>query len=131
MNVELKNKIKISLEKLLQRENEDSFVIIEDVKTGKFVQFAGGKYEELLFDIPQQILSKEEKERADKILNDHNIFYESHPVYDDNNSELEVGKQYGFSKKLNNDINLAVELVEKVMKKVYLIENVSIEFTEN
>lgn len=131
MNTELKNKIKISLEKLLQRENEDSFVIIEDVKTGKFVQFAGGKYEELLFDIPQQILSKEEKERADTVLNNHSIFYESHPVYDENNSELEIGKEYGFSKKLNNDIDLAVELVEKVMEEVYMIGNISIEFTEN
>lgn len=131
MNIELKAKIKLSLEKLLQRENEDSFVIIEDVKTGKFVQFAGGKYEELLIDIPQQVLSKQEKERADLLLNPHDIFYAYEIIYDENNPELETRKEYGYSKGLDNNVELAVELVEQIMEQVYLIENISINFTEN
>jgi hypothetical protein len=37
-----KSDIRTALSKLLERQNDDAFVIIEDRKSKKFVQFAGG-----------------------------------------------------------------------------------------
>ena len=49
-------RIEAALQALLQRNNEDAFVIFEDKATGKFVQFAGSAEQPLLLDLPLQAL---------------------------------------------------------------------------
>lgn len=129
MTTELKAKIKTALENLLQRENEDAFVVFEEVNTGKFVQFAGGKYEELLFDLPAQPLEEYELEKAKVVLQPYNITFEEVEVFDENGNA--AGKQKSFTQPLNNDVDLATELVEKVMTDIYNFNNIDLEFIEN
>lgn len=129
MTTELKSKIKIALENLLQRENEDAFVVFEEINTGKFVQFAGGKYEELLFDLPAQPLEGYELEKAKIILQEYNITFEEVEVFDENGNS--AGYQKSFTQTLNNDVDLATELVEKVMGDIYNFNNIELEIIEN
>lgn len=62
------DKVRKALYALLQRDGEDAFVIFEDQRTQKFVQFAGSASEGLLLDLPFQALTDAERERATVIL---------------------------------------------------------------
>ncbi len=52
-----------ALQDLLRRHNDDAFVIIEDEKSGKFVQFGRGPT--LILDLPVAALNAEETARAE------------------------------------------------------------------
>ena len=53
-----------ALQDLLRRHNDDAFVIIEDEKSGKFVQFGRGPT--LKLDLPLAALNAEETARAER-----------------------------------------------------------------
>lgn len=74
--------IKAAINRLLNRDNDDAFVIIEDKKTGKFVQFAGGASQDLTFDLPGQTLSPDELARAKSVLKMFNVIFDEWDVYD-------------------------------------------------
>jgi hypothetical protein len=62
------DRVRRALYALLQRDGDDAFVIFEDQRTQKFVQFAGSSSEGLLLDLPLQALTGAERERAAVIL---------------------------------------------------------------
>jgi len=64
------DRIRKTLLALLQRDGTDAFVIFEDERTEKFVQFAGSFSEGLLLDLPFQALTIAERERAEALLCD-------------------------------------------------------------
>ncbi len=111
-----------ALERLLARSNQDAFLIIEEPKSQKFVQFAGSSEEPLIFDLPAQGLSEEELERAKALFADYDIEMEATPIYEDESMERIVDQQYGFSAILDQELELAVELASLVLLEVYGLE---------
>jgi hypothetical protein len=110
--------IRIALKKLVERSNEDAFVIIEDNSTKKFVQFAGGKMQDLVFDLPTQTLSSHELVRAKDALARFNIQLEEWNVYDRPGGKV-VGTQSGFSKNLGKDVDIATEIAWTTLTEIY------------
>lgn len=112
-------RIRTELVKMMNKKGPYTFVIFEEVKSGKFVQFAGNKNEELLFDFPSQQLSKDQFQRAEALLNNYAIKHETSPTYTDETETTVNGTFSTFSKRINNDIDLAVELTSKIMIDVF------------
>ena len=112
-------RIRAELVKLMEKEGPYTFVVFEEPSTGKFVQFAGSKNEELLFDLPSDQLSKEEFDRAKAILATYDITHEISPTYTDATETVEAGTLAVFSTHINNDIDLAVELTSRIMMDVF------------
>jgi len=100
---------KINLSKIVEG-NEGSFVIF-NVRSEKFVQFAGSKEMGLVCDIPLAELSKEEEKRLLSIKD----FSEGEGARDAETKEL-TSYQIEFNK---DDINKAVELTERIFIEVF------------
>jgi hypothetical protein len=113
-----KRDIRTALNMLLGRQKDDAFVIIEDRKSKKFVQFAGGAGQGLHFDLPSQPLSLEEMNRAKVVLAEYGIQMEEWEVYDRPGGKV-VGMQRGFQADLGLDLDQAVEIVWRVLMDVY------------
>lgn len=111
--------IRTAIEEMMQKEGPYTFVIFEEPNSGKFVQFAGNKKEELMFDLPSDQMSPPQLEKAKKILAGYGIYHETSPTYSDETETKVVGEMNLFSKRLNNDIDLAVELTSRIMIDVY------------
>lgn len=112
-------RIRTELLSMMKKEGPYTFLIFEEPKSGKFVQFAGNQNEELLFDLPSDQLSKDELQKASKILKGYDIKHETSPTYTDETETVENGTLSAFSKRINNDIDLAVELTSRVMIDVF------------
>ena len=104
---------------MMAKEGPHSFVIFEEPISGKYVQFAGNKNEDLLFDLPSDQLSKEEFDKAKAILATYDITHEISPTYTDATETVEAGTLAVFSKHIDNDIDLAVELTSRIMVDVF------------
>ncbi|MFS4466842.1 hypothetical protein [Maribacter sp. 2210JD10-5] len=98
-------RIQKTLEELLLKETPNAAVIFEEPSTQKFIQFAGSKTEELLFDFPSSQLSAAEFEKATTILKEYQI-------------EHHAGTFSTFSKPIEKNIDLAIELISKIMIEV-------------
>ena len=109
-----------ALSKLLQRSNEDAFVIFEDTKTKKYVQFAGRTREPLLLNIPFVALTPLELERAKKLFEEYKIKPEETPVSDYKGGPV-TGKQSHFYMKLGNDTKRATEITLRIFSEVYML----------
>lgn len=116
--IETQEKIRAALERLVERTHSDAFVIIEDKTTGKFVQFAGGNAQGLVFDLPAQTLNANELERAHHILTEFGIQLGTWEVYDRPGGEV-VGSRSGFNKNLGNNIDRATKITWAVLRKIY------------
>jgi hypothetical protein len=78
-----KDIIRWALEDLQQQPvNSGAFVIFEDGRTGKFVQFCGSLSEPLLLDLPAQTLSEMEFHRAVAYFKRANVKGEEYDVFD-------------------------------------------------
>jgi hypothetical protein len=123
-----KERIKIShrerivkeLSNLLLRSNEDPFVIFEDTKTKKFVQFAGSTREQLLLDLPSIALSPPELERAKKLFAEYGVKLEQIPFSNYKGGPI-TGIESGFIMKLGKDVENAAEITLRVFSEVYLL----------
>ena len=113
------NRIRDEIEKMMKKDGPHTFVIFEEPLSGKFVQFAGNKQEELLFDLPSDQMDKEELERAKKILSEYGIIHQTSPTYSDETEMEIVGTLNVFSKRINNDIDFAEELASRVMTEIF------------
>ncbi|WP_298902208.1 hypothetical protein [uncultured Psychroserpens sp.] len=113
------DRIRAELVKMMEKKGPYTFVIFEEPNSGKFVQFAGNKNEELLFDLPSDQLSKTQLENAKNILKTYDIIHETSPTYTDETETAENGSLSTFSKRINNDIDLAIELTSRVMIDVF------------
>ncbi|MEQ9095664.1 MAG: hypothetical protein RIE32_05315 [Phycisphaerales bacterium] len=106
--------VRRELRALMERQpdslGEAPFLIITVDGSDKFVQFAGGAGEDLIFDLPLVALSVGEAERAKRVLPTHGV---SVPVENDPDG-VEV-----LSANLGGDIEAAVGLVGVVLLEVY------------
>ena len=111
-----KNRIesyKENLNKLLQKE-EGYFIIFEDIRTNKFVQFqASTKAKQLLFDVPtrEQVLSREQIEKLNNLL-----------VFECDSVELFSGKD-PFEVSFIDKTEYAAEIIERIFLEVFNLPN--------
>jgi len=112
-------RIRAELVKMMEKDGPFTFVIFEESNTGKFVQFAGNKNQELTFDFPSNQLSKEEFQKANEILKKYSIEHKIEPTYTDETETEVAGSISSFTKRINNDIDLAIELISRVMIDVF------------
>ena len=115
-----KEEIRSALESLLQKEGLDAFVIIDETNSGKFVQFAVNE-NQLLFDLPTGQLNDNQLDKAKSILAEFEIFHQVQ------RNEFGV-----FTKEIGGDVDLAIEIVERLIKEVFNIEgNIKLLIEEN
>ena len=93
----------------------------------KFVQFAWGETEGIIFNLPSQALDKEELELADEKLKKYGVEYETWPLYDAAGDRF-VDEHGGFNKNLGNDTALAQKLARLILYEVYGLDR-SVEFS--
>lgn len=104
---------KENLNKLLSKE-EGHFIIFEDVKTKKFVQFQDSPIaKQLLLDVPtrEQGLSGEQIERLNRLL-----------VLENDSVELFSGED-PFQASFINKTDYAAEIVERIFLEVFSLPN--------
>ena len=100
--------IRSRLEALVHSTHPAPFLIIQEARSQKFIQFSG---QTLQFDLPKQTLTDREFESATNILADHGI----EPVtYKAGNFE-----QTTFQKELKGNVEQATALAEVVLFSVY------------
>ena len=113
-----KEEIRIALKALLKRDDFDAFIIIREQNTNKFIQFAINEGS-LLFDFPSNQLNDNQLNIAKKILSPYQILFEVQKAYDPDDNTKVVGEFGGFSKKINNDFDQAIEIIEKIITQVF------------
>lgn len=109
MNEDRIESYKENLSKLLQKE-EGYFIIFEDVKTKRFVQFqASPKAKQLLLDVPtrEQALSREQIEKLNGLL-----------VFKSDSVELFSGED-PFQVSFINRTDYAAEIIERIFLEVF------------
>lgn len=123
--------LEAALERLTQRENADAFVIFSDKNTGRFIQFAGSKHENLLLDLPVQTLSAEELKKAADILIEHGITLGVTQLLDKPDGEP-TNLQYGFNIDFGNSYKTAASTVHYLMQEIYSLPyDFNLEIEEN
>lgn len=109
-----------ALSALLQRRNKDAFVIFEEKRSGKYVQFAGSANEDLLLDLPSQTLTEEEMKRAEVLFRGLGIpGPETYEMYTDESMETVAGTQTSFHMGLGRDVVRAAEVTLAIFERVY------------
>ncbi len=114
------SRITDALSSLLQRRNGDAFVIFEEKRSRKFVQFAGSVHDELLLDLPCQTLSPAEIERAKSLF--ETLGYsgpETYPLYTDPSMRTVAGIQTTFQMELGHDVEQAAKITLAIFENVY------------
>ena len=121
MQPDMIDKIRGAIENLLERDPSKSFLIIEEIHTHKFVQFAGHPGRRLFFDLPSQILTDEEMEDARYVLAAFDVFY----------IQWKDSPHGSYSNYLDN-VDEAVELTIQVITEVFRFDDdVQLKIIEN
>jgi len=120
------NQIEAVLIRLMNRKNKDAFVIFEDAKTKRFVQFAGGQNQVFWLDLPIETLkTDEEKSRAKDFFTSNQT---SLTVAKDSWSN--IIKTYNMD--LGRDYKKAAQATLDIFKKIYLTtDNLELNIIEN
>lgn len=127
-----KNQISSALISLTKNTGSDAFVIIEELGSGKFVQFSGNANEELYFSMPVSQLSKSELAKAKSLLKQYDINVENIEFFTDDSANTPAGSLNEFAKKIDHDVEKGVTLVSEVMTKVFGFKgDVKLLITEN
>ncbi len=109
-----------ALNRMLQRANEDAFVIFEERSNRKFVQFAGSANSPLLLDLPSQTLSPQEMQRAVALFSSFgSVGPDIHNLYTDPTCKVIADQQVSFNLDLGKDIQLAAHIALTVFQQVY------------
>ena len=111
-------KMETALQKLTQREAADAFVIFSDNHSGRFIQFAGSLYENLLLDLPIQNLSKQELGIARELFNQQGVALGVTQLLDEPNGKP-VGVHMGFNIDFGKDYQSAAKTALYLMCEVY------------
>lgn len=123
-------RIRDALAKLLTRQDDEAFVIIEHRPTGKFVQFAGSASEMLLLDLPSQTLSELEFYRAVEFFRKIGIAGEEFNVLDEPYGQV-VGRQFTFNVEYRSP-GEAAQAVLALFRDVYqLPDDCELQITED
>jgi hypothetical protein len=114
--------IKTSLINLLDSSNKPPYVTIVDELSGHIIQFARTERGKLYLNLPAKRFSAEELKRGKKILKPYRVDYFEEPLI------LDVGgRTYGdaiksFSRDIDDDVDLAIELCSKIMFEVFQLQ---------
>lgn len=120
-----------ALERLALRPNSDAFLVVEESRAKKFVQFAKDSANNLIFDLPGQTLTSEEFTRALDVLKPYGITLDEWEVFDKPGGKV-VDTQKGFTKNLGKDIEVVTEIAYAVFTKIYLfVEPIQLSISEN
>jgi hypothetical protein len=95
------------IENMTQLEGDGWYIIFQEPTSDKFVQFAWGEHDGLLFDLPTQQLSTAELDKAKGLLRKHHIPLETDDGIDQ------------FIKRIGPEKDLAAELAHTVLYQVY------------
>lgn len=106
------------LSALLKRTNEDAFVIFEDVQSGKFIQFAGRAGDTLLLDLPSQVLSEGEFDRAVRYFRSHGQDLQEYDTLDQPGGKP-VGRQASFQIVFAEDVERATQITLEIFSQVF------------
>lgn len=125
-----------ALSALVTRTNSDSFVIVEERHTKKFVQFCCHAGPELYLDLPQETLSVEEMQRALTYFQRHGVrgltATDSFRFHPDTGEEEPAGHRNSINMELGGKVRLATQIVFEVFERVYLFpQDLDILITEN
>lgn len=114
--------IRTALVRLLSRPS-GAFVVIEDARSGKFVQFAGSSGEPLLLDLPSQTLSPQEMAKAKAVFS--NLGYPGPETYrtEEFPGGPPAGEQTTFNVKFGSDVDKATDLALAVLYQVYDLDD--------
>jgi len=124
------DRIKAALQRVLARINTDAFLIIEEPNTKKYVQFASGAVDELMFDLPAIALSADEFERAKVMLKEYDI--EATEMNMTNPDGTPAEPMRTFNSELGPNIERAAELSTRVLFDVYQFDPATdFQFIEN
>jgi hypothetical protein len=104
----VRDRIRSALEALARRSSDDAFVIFEQKRSGKFVQFAGGG--NLLLDLPLEALSGVEQSRARALFSARGV------------TPTEVGDHTTLQLDLEADVERATEMTLLVFREVFRID---------
>ncbi len=110
--------VREALTRLLTRP-PGAFVIIEEPRSGKFVQFAGSKNEPLLLDLPFQTLSSEEITKAKALFIELGYLGPQTYQVQESPGGPPAGEQTSFNVKFGNNVDKATELAVTVLHRVY------------
>ncbi|MHC4180737.1 MAG: TY-Chap domain-containing protein [Planctomycetota bacterium] len=117
------DRISTALADLLNRSSDDAFVIIEEKRTGKFVQFAGSTDGPLLLDLPTQTLTQAEQDRAQELFVSLGTpGLEKWAVTD--HTGAPAGTQAGFQMEFGRDPDAAAAVAMRVFHEVYRFPDV-------
>ncbi|NOQ35091.1 MAG: hypothetical protein GQ569_04260 [Methylococcaceae bacterium] len=111
-----------ALQRLLRRENADAFVIFSDKNTGRFIQFAGSAYENLLLDLPVQTLSDGELEKTNEVLKQYGVSLGVTQLLDKPDG-VPTSMQYGFNIDFGNDYKSAANTTHYLMQIIYSLSD--------
>ena len=116
-----------ALSALITRTNSDSFVIVEELHTSRFIQFCCHPGPELCLDLPQETLSVEEMERALVYFQRHGVkgltASDCFRIDPDTGEEEHAGHRHSVTMELGSSVRLATQIVFDVFEKVYLSSN--------
>ncbi len=123
-------KIRDALTRLLKRPF-GAHVIIEDPAFGKYVQISGSTREPLVFDLPRQLLTLDEFDRACQLFGQlGHAGPETFEVFDSPGGHA-AGTQTSFILSFGDDIERATQLALRVFAAVYEVgDNVALIITE-
>ncbi len=114
----MKKRIESAIKLILDNAGEGWFIIFEEPRTEKFVQFAYDEDTGLIFDLPFQALDKDELGRARQVLGEAGIGDETAGIFDAPDGE-QLGEQQSFNAMIGRDIEQALDLVHRVFTYVY------------
>lgn len=119
-----------ALKELITRTNADAFAIFTERGTGKFVQFAGGRDQPLILDLPKAELTETESDSALRLLRQYAEQVERKRVVH-RPGVLMVGK-HGLDLVLDKDVDKASRIAIEVFREVFQLQgDIDLEITEN
>ncbi len=122
--------IREALARLLERPS-GAFVIIEEPKSGKFIQFAGSINESLLLDLPTQTLSAEEFEKAKSVFDEFGYSGPKTIQLQEYPGGPPAGEYTSFMAKFGRDVDRATQFSVVVLYQVYgLTDRTRLKLTE-
>lgn len=108
-DAENRERVADALQRLMQRTSDDTFVVVEEPATGRFVQFIGDA-DGVLLDLPLMNLTAAERRRADTLFASRpGAELEKHAGSDSESYQLDFGP----------DTRLATQVAFDVFQQVY------------
>ena len=120
-----------ALSALMQRSNDDNFVIFFDRETQKFVQFTYSEKGGIFLDLPEQPLDGPAMVRATAYFMQYDISPETYEVYTDLTKTVPAGMHTSFNMDLRRDVQRATRIVFDVFEEIYLLPDFELIIKEN